>query len=187
MKKNKGFAAAVLTLICTAFIAAAAFAGDANWEPGQVDASALLDERQTSVWVEGSLLGDMVIGARGALQIIYVDNKLARAITADFSIHDWAKSMAQYYGSDATRGKALFIAHVETYKPWSFDPSKVFVGGYHLTEDDVLSPSMTNPFGELGSDQTGFFAFVVPASELKKGEEIQIGYGDDSALWKVLK
>ena len=47
MKKNKGFAA-VLTFICTAFIAAAAFAGDANWEPGQVYASALLDERQTS-------------------------------------------------------------------------------------------------------------------------------------------
>ena len=46
---------------------------------------------------------------------------------------------------------------------------------------------MTNPFGELGSDQTGFFAFVVPASELKKGEETQIGYGDESALWKVMK
>ena len=90
MKKNKGFAAAILTFICIAFIAAAAFAGDANWEPGQVDASTLLDERQTSVWVEGSLLGDMVIGARGALQIIYVDNKLAQAISAYFSMHDWA-------------------------------------------------------------------------------------------------
>ena len=95
--------------------------------------------------------------------------------------------MAQYYGSDGTRGKALFIAHVETYKPWTFDPAQLFVGGYRVTEDDVLSPSMTNPFGELGSDQTGYFAFVVPAKELKKGKEIPIGYGDDSALWTVPK
>ena len=112
---------------------------------------------------------------------------LANALTLDFSISDWAKQMAQYYGSDGTRGKALFIAHVETYKPWTFDPAQLFVGGYHVTEDDVLSPSMTNPFGELGSDQTGYFAFVVPAKELKKGKEIPIGYGDDSALWTVPK
>lgn len=182
--KNKKFLFAAFAALCVLF-ASAAFARER--EPGDVKASELLDSRQTSVWVEGERLGDMVIGARGALQIIYVDKKLANALTLDFSISDWAKQMAQYYGSDGTRGKALFIAHVETYKPWTFDPAQLFVGGYRVTEDDVLSPSMTNPFGELGSDQMGYFAFVVPAKELKKGKEIPIGYGDDSALWTVPK
>lgn len=175
--------AAVLCIILTS----AAFAGDRDLTQTRGKASALLETRQTNVWVEGTLLGDMVIGARGSIQIIYVDKALSDAITDDTSLHDWARHMAQYFGSDATRGKALFIAHIETYKPWTFDPSQVFVGGYHVTEDDVLSPSMTNPFGELGSDQTGYFAFAVPSKELKKGKEIPIGYGDDSALWKVPK
>ncbi len=182
--KNTRLLFAALSALCVLF-ASAAFARER--EPGDVNASELLDARQTSVWVEGERFGEMVIGARGVLQIIYVDKKLAEALTLDFSISDWAKQMAQYYGSDAARGKALFIAHVETYKPWSFNPAQLFVGGYHVTEGDVLSPSMTNPFGELGSDQTGYFAFVVPAKELKKGKEIPIGYGDDSALWKVPK
>ena len=185
--KNKGFILAALTLLCSALMAAATFASDANWEPGRVNASELVAPRQTSIWVEGELLGDMVIGARGALQIIYVDKELAAALSDDFATSDWAKRMAQYYGRDETRGKALFIAHVETYKPWNFDPAQIYIGGYHVSEDDVLSPSMTNPFGELGSDQTGFFAFVVPEEELKSGKEILIGYGDDSALWKVPK
>ena len=100
--KNKKFLFAAFAALCVLF-ASAAFARER--EPGDVKASELLDTRQTSVWVEGERLGDMVIGARGALQIIYVDKKLANALTLDFSISDWAKQMAQYYGSDGTRGK----------------------------------------------------------------------------------
>lgn len=182
--KNKILLFAAFAALCVIF-ASAAFARDR--ELGDIKASALLDERRTVVWVEGERLGDMVIGARGVLQIIYVDKALSEALTLDFSVSEWAKQMAQYYGSDAARGKALFIAHVETYKPWNFDPAQIFVGGYHVTAGDVPSSSMTNPFGELGSKQTGYFAFVVPSKELKKGKEIAIGYGDDSALWTVPK
>ncbi len=165
--------------------AAAAFARDR--EPGDADAAALLGTRQSDIWVEGEQFGDMVIGSRASFQIIYVDRDLAHALTADLSIQDWARQMAQYYGSDKTRGKALFIAHIETFKPWDFSPQNVFVGEYHLQDDDVLSPSMTNPFGSLASGVKGYFAFAVPSSELKKGKEIKVGYGDDSVLWKVPK
>lgn len=147
----------------------------------------LIDERQTDIWVEGEQLGGMVLGARGAIQIIYVDEAMARAIRSDVSVPTWAFDMAQYYGADTVRKKKLFIAHVDVYKPWDFDPANVFVGDYNLNKEDILSPSMTNPFGPLASKTEGYFAFVVPASELKAGEEIKIGYGDYSDTWKALK
>ena len=128
-----------------------------------------------------------VIGARGAIQMIYVDEQLSRAITADSRLQDWVYDMAQYYGTDATRKKRLFIAHIDVYKPWDFDYTQIFVGDYHLQKGDVLSPSMTNPFGPQPSKSDGFFAFVVPASAAKAGAEIKIGYGDDSETWKVPK
>ncbi|WP_143330703.1 hypothetical protein [Cloacibacillus sp. An23] len=182
--KNKIFFFAAVAALCVLFASAACAR---EWEPGQVDATELLGARQTDVWVEGERFGDMVIGSRASLQIIYVDSDLAAAVSADFAIQDWAKKMVQYYGSDGTRGKALFIAHIETFKPMEVAPENIFVGGYHLAKGDVLSPSMTNPFGELGSGEKGYFAFVVPASELKAGKEIPVGYGDDSVLWKVPK
>ncbi len=129
----------------------------------------------------------MIIGARASLQIIYVDKKLADAVTEDLKTDEWAKQMVQYLGSDAPRGIGPSIAHTLTFKPWDVDPKNVFIGGYSLRHGDVLSPSMTNPFGPLDSGVKGFFAFVVPLSELKKGKEIKIGYGDDYALWKAPK
>ena len=181
--KNKKFITALLAAISLFFVSAA-FARDST--PRASDSTKLLETRQSDIWIEGTRFGDdMIIGSRASLQIIYVDSEFANTVNADSRVQQWARMMVQYYGSDATRGKALFIAHLETFKPCDFDPQNLFVGKYHLQKGDALSPSMTNPFGSLDSGLKGFFAFVVPASELKKGAEIQIGYGDDSVLWKV--
>lgn len=185
MKNKKISLVLALVAIVCALFATSACARD--FEPKRGDAAKLLDERQSDIWIEGARLGDMVIGSRASLQIIYVDKDFADAVYSDTSLQQWARQMVQYFGSEATRGKALFIAHLETFKPWDVDPKNIFVGEYRLRDGDVLSPSMTNPFGSLDSGLKGFFAFVVPASELKKGKEIPIGYGDDSVLWKVPK
>ncbi|MDO5114700.1 MAG: hypothetical protein Q4D58_01245 [Synergistaceae bacterium] len=147
----------------------------------------LLEVRQSDIWIEGERLGDMMLGSRGTMQLIYVDKTLSDHITGNSRLQQWVYEMAQYFGSEAARKKALFIAHIETYKPWDFDYTKVFVGGYHLKKADILSPSMTNPFGPLASEEKGHFAFVVPASELKKGETIELGYGEYSEKWNVPK
>ena len=155
--------------------------------PDIASVAGLTDERQTDIWVEGESLGDIRIGARGALQVIYIDEAMAKAMRSDVTVPLPVFDMAQFYGSEAARGKKLFIAHVETYKPWDFDYTNVFIGDYHLKKGDILSPSMTNPFGPLASKTEGYFAFAVPASVLKEGKEIQIGYGDYSETWKALK
>ena len=181
---KKSFFAIAALVALTILTAGRAFAAPSDNAP---DVSELLDARQADVWEEGERLGDLVIGARGAIQMIYVDEQLSRAITADSRLQDWVYDMAQYYGTDATRKKRLFIAHIDVYKPWDFDYTQIFVGDYHLQKGDVLSPSMTNPFGPQPSKSDGFFAFVVPASAAKAGAEIKIGYGDDSETWKVPK
>ncbi len=147
----------------------------------------LIDERQTDIWVEGGRLGEIVIGARGMLHIISVDEAMAKALRSDVTVPVPVFDLAQYYGSEASRGKKFFIAHVDVYKPWNFDYKEVFVGKHHLQKEDILSSSMNNPFGELPSKSDGYFAFAVPASGLKAGDEIRIGYGDYSETWKVMK
>lgn len=83
--------------------------------------------------------------------------------------------------------KALFAVQLEAYKPWTVEPEKISVGNYHPNKDDVLSPNWKNPFGTVDSGTKWQFAFLVPISELKKGQEISIGYGDDIVKWRVPK
>lgn len=170
----------LLTLLSLVFCPSA-FAEEAQ------DIAPLLDARQSDVWVEGQHMGDMVLGARGAMQFIYVDAKLSKAITSNPKLENWVGEMAQFFGTEAVVKKAMFIVHLDTYKPWDFDLTKVHVAGYHLTKDDILSSSMTNPFGQLASKDEGYFAFAVPAKLIKAGQEITIGYGDDSDTWTVPK
>lgn len=181
----KFFRYILFMLVFTAVSMFAVSASDAEIRQRKYDLSAILDERQTDIWVEGERLGDLMIGSRGTIQFIYVDKLLSDAIMSERTLSKWVYDMSQYFGSDATRKKAFFIAHVEVYKPWDFDYTKVFVGDYHLQKGDVLSPNMTNPFGQQPSDSRGYFAFVVPESALKKGEEIELGYGDDYKTWKA--
>lgn len=174
----------ILTMLAIAVISvlpSCAYAAEAP------DIAHLLDERQTDLWVEGQHMGDIVFGARGSMQFIYVDAKLSKAITESTNLESWVGEMAQYFGTEAVKGKSLFIVHINTYKPWDFDPTKIQVAGRNLEKNDVLSSSMTNPFGQLASKDDGYFAFAVPASLVKPGASVTLGYGDDSQTWKVPK
>ena len=84
---KKSFFAIAALVALTILTAGRAFAAPSDNAP---DVSELLDARQADVWVEGERLGDLVIGARGAIQMIYVDEQLSRAITADSRLQDWS-------------------------------------------------------------------------------------------------
>lgn len=71
----------------------------------QEDFDKLLAERQSSCWVEGETLGDIVIGARGIIQFIYIDAKLSEAIAADRTLAYWLDDFNQYFGSKETKKK----------------------------------------------------------------------------------
>lgn len=184
---KKFFAAVAVVMLVMLVTLVAPHYAFAERNEKTADVTDLIDARQVDVYVEGTVMGELVLGSRGVLTLIYVDQKLSQSIASDGSLEHWVRTMGQYFGTDATRGKAVFIAHLDAFKPWDFDPTKIFVGGYHVQKDDVLSPSATNPFGQLASKSEGVFAFAVPASEVKVGKEIQLGYGDDAITWKVPK
>lgn len=172
----------VLTVI--AIFALASCAAAARISP---DVAKLLDARQINCWVEGEMLGDMVLGSRGSIQFIYLDEAMSLAIRADHTLAPWVDDMNQYYGSAGTNKKALFVVQLESNKPWNVEISQFKVGSYSPKMEDVLSPSWKNPIGSLQSGEKGQFAFVVPITELKKGTEIMIGYGNDLVKWRVPK
>lgn len=155
--------------------------------PTSEELNNLLTERQIDCWVEGEAFDQLVLGARGSIQFIYLDAKLSKAISQEQGLASWVDELNQYYGSQGTEKKALFIAQLEANKPWTVEEGKISVNGYHLDKKDIISTSWKNPFGTIDPGSKWQFAFVVPRSEVKKGAEINVGYGDDLVKWRVPK
>ena len=107
-----------LAVIVTLALASCAFA--ARISP---DVAKLLDSRQINCWVEGELLGDIVLGSRGSIQFIYLDEAMSLAIRDDHTLAPWVDDMNQYYGSAGTNKKALFVVQLESNKPWNVEIS----------------------------------------------------------------
>lgn len=149
--------------------------------------SDLLKSRQADCWIEGEIFGDLILGTRGAVHFVYLDEKLSLALRKEDRTAPWVDDMNQYYGSPGTKKKALFLVQLEVNKPWDVSIDKFVVGSYHPNKNDVLTPSWTNPFGALDAGTTWQFAFVVPETVLKKGQEVELGYGDYTVKWKVPK
>ncbi|MDD4159366.1 MAG: hypothetical protein PHO18_00295 [Synergistaceae bacterium] len=154
---------------------------------GQNDINTLLEERQIDCWVEGELFGDLILGSRGTIQFIYLDSKLSKAISGEQGLAPWVDDLNQYFGSPETKKKVLFIANLEANKPWTVEEGKISVGGYYLTQKDVISSSWRNPFGTVDAGTNWQFAFVVPQEKVRHGTEIMVGYGDDLIKWRVPK
>lgn len=185
-----------ITTICLLFIAAGFFSASAYAKEQSNDA--LVQERTAVCYVDGVVFDDLVLGAQGSIQFVYLDAKLSRALskahsdiaeakTPLYPFPEWMEEGNNYFSTGKRRDSVTFIAKLETFKPWEVDPTQIFVSGYRLTKNDVLSPSMTNPFGDVPSGTTGYFAFSVPGSQIKAGAEINLGYGEYSVKWKVPK
>ena len=144
------------------------------------DLETLLQQRSAVVWVEGQLLGDMMIGAKARLTFIAVDGKLAEAAWSDPFAPEWLKTNVAFSGDRKLRKKKLFIVLVETIRNFTLELPMITIGTHTLSAEDVLTNRHYIPVGDLPPDLTAPFAAAVPAAAVK-GEKIFLRVGDYSA------
>lgn len=144
------------------------------------DLETLLGKRSAVLWVEGQLLGDMMIGAKARMTFIAVDGKLTEAAWSDPSAPEWLKTNVGYSGDSKLRKKRLFIILVETIRNFTLELPMISIGSHVLSAEDVLTNKHYVPVGDLPPDLTVPFAVAVPA-EAVKGKVIPLRVGDYSA------
>lgn len=137
--------------------------------PGECreDLETLLRNRSAVLWVEGQLLGDMMIGAKARLTFIAVDGKLTEAAWSDPSAPEWLKTNVGYSGDSRLRKKKLFIILVETIRNFTLELPMITLGTHVLSAEDVLTNKHYVPVGDLPPDLTVPFAVAVPSSAVK--------------------
>ena len=122
----------IVFLMALFLLAASIAAFSADLEP-------LVQERTVFIYPEGQVLGNMVIGARGKMEFIYVDKTLAHAIRDGDMPSDWLSWYSRHWGTEDVNGRILFIIRYEATKPWSFDPGAISIGGRSLERKDILT------------------------------------------------
>ncbi len=148
----------------------------------------LAKDRIVTLWVEGQVLGEMVIGARSQLVFVYMDRKACDAARSERGkLPDWLTWNLQYEAVAAKEKKALFLIRYRTLKNWDFIISQLSVGGYVLSEKDILTRSDFTQLGPIPSDTEGTLAIAVPLSKLKPGNTISIAYGEWYQKWTIPK
>ncbi len=157
--------------------------GAASSQPKSLDD--LLAERSASVWIDGQVLGDLVLGAKARLTFVYVDPVLASSARADSASPEWLVWHSRHVGEKYLKGKGLFVLRFETFTPWELVPGNLAVGTYVVSSEDILSKKEYTPSGELPADFTGTLPFSVPRTVLKPGTDVLLGYGKETVKWKV--
>jgi hypothetical protein len=158
----------------------------------------LTPPRTAVCFFDGEQVSDLVVNARGKLTFIYVDGKLAEALSRQQKLesNQGASSgippqiFAYAAKAKSKKQRVLFVARVQAMKGWQFDPAMISVGGYSPTKEDIITGVAGNPstelrYGvkELQKGYDGFVGFFVPAGNVKPGTETAVGYGNDSAAW----
>ena len=159
-----------------------------NEKEGTVEeVEALLNSHQIGVWVEGEVLGDLLLSTRGRIDLVYIDDKMSDAIGSVRTLPVWFDDLNQYHGSEKAEKKALFFVQLDVHKPWKFDIKSMKIGDYSVKDEDIVTGSWRNPEGELPSESKWTFAFAVPEKYVKKNRNkvIKISYGKDAVEWKV--
>jgi hypothetical protein len=173
-----------LARVCVFLLAVSIFPG-AAWAAQPKSLDDLLAERSANVWIDGQVLGDLVLGAKARLTFVYVDTPLATTARNDPGAPEWLTWHSRHLGEKYLKGRALFILRFETFTPWELVPGKLFVGTYAVSSEDVLSRKEYTPSGELPSGFTGTLPFSVPKTALKTGAEVALGYEKEAAKWKM--
>ncbi|WP_350449753.1 hypothetical protein [Aminobacterium mobile] len=147
----------------------------------------LMDERTVSFWIGGEVLGDMVIGARAQVALVYIDGTLSKALVSDPQAPEWLKWHASHFSSKDLKGRALFAMRYKTQKRWNFEPKMLQIGDYVIKDEDVLTSKDFMIVGDIPPDTTGTLAFSVPGKYVKKGQNITVVCGKDSEVFAVPK
>lgn len=168
----------VLSMLVLFSFASCAFAADIE---------KLLEDRTVTLYPEGQVLGNMVIGARSKMEFVYVDRALANAIREEESVPEWLSWHSRHWGTDAAKGKALFVIRYEAYKPWTFSPADIAIGGRAVETGDILTKKGYIIDGEITSGTIATMAFAVPSDLAYPGKETLISYKEESFEWTVPK
>ncbi len=148
----------------------------------------LAKDRLINLWIDGQVLGDMVIGARSQLSLIFMDRKACEAARSNMAgIPDWISWNLQYESVAAKDKKKLFLIRYKTFKNWEFDVSKLSVGDYILSDSDILTRRDFTQTGSLPPGTDGTLAVAIPSSKLKPGSTVSISYGENSQSWTIPK
>ncbi len=149
------------------------------------DLETLVKDRTVVLYPEGQLLGNMVIGARGKIEFIYVDRTLAHAIRSTDMAPDWLSWYSRHWGTDDTKGKTLFIVRYEANKPWNFSTANLSIGGKNISPGDILTEKPFVAEGDLPTGTVGMMALAVPSGLASPGRATVISYLEDSVEWTV--
>lgn len=149
------------------------------------DLETLVQERTVVIYPEGQVLGNMVIGARGKMEFIYVDKTLAHAIREGDMPSDWLSWYSRHWGTEDVKGRILFIIRYEANKPWSFDPEDISIGGRSLERKDILTDKAFIVEGDLPSGTLGILSVAVPSEFASPGKATVVSYLEDSVEWTV--
>ena len=148
----------------------------------------VLKARMATIWVGGQMLGDVVLGATSQLTFLYMDGKACDLAEKERGqLPDWITWNLQYRGNASSGKKGFFLIRYKALKDWDFDISKISIGGYALTKDDIFTKLEFMKSGFLPSGTEGSLAICVPTSYLKPGKSISISYGDWSEQWIIPK
>ena len=145
----------------------------------------LVSQRTARLYLEGQVLGDMILGARARLDFIYVDRPLFEAVKRNPEAPEWLQWNVNYLGSEKVGKDALFILSFETFKPWTFKPDMISVNGRPVTEDDIVTKKDYVPVGDLPSGYKGTLAFAVSGEYIKPGGKIIFSCQGESVTWTV--
>lgn len=185
----------ICVLIC---VFAASLFCSAAFSAGRTDFQKLLEPRVATCWVEGSVLDDIVLGARGRLDFVCVDERLGDMLSRlrlgegrelEFeSAPEWLRVYGRDYNKHRGK-KILFVLKIEAFKPWSFDTTELCIGDYRIASEDIqigfkLDPSLEIRAGrtELPGGYVGETCFFVP-SEFVGKKSLKVGYGEDRVPW----
>lgn len=143
-------------------------------------------DRSSVVWVEGQIMGDMVLGAKGKLTFLFMDRRLCDVARVDRgNLPEWLTWNLQYE-TVARKGKReFFLLRYEAIKNWEFDPTEIKIGGYKLKMSDVVSRKDMINVGPLSSGTVATLAFSMPRSLLKPGRSLEMAYGEWTTDWIV--
>jgi hypothetical protein len=148
-----------------------------------------LNERTATLWVDAQTLGDdIVLNARGKLDVTRVERGLGRYLDTDRDVEEWLVNGLNYYSSNRkdtrakVKGRDVFVLNYRAVKFWNFDPAKLVIGEYMVTPEDILTKKEYWE-RELSPGDTGTVAVAAPP--LEPGQKVELRYEDARAPLEV--
>ena len=151
--------------------AVSAFAASANKD------EELMRARSVLLWIGGTRVGDLMVGADAKLQFQFVDRTLSARIYAEpGNFPDDIVWNASYIDKAARAKCNLVLLGYRAMNRWNFDPGKLTVNGEPLPPGRIYTSLLSKETGNLAPDTQDAIAFGVPRSQSRGGSEVVFGY-----------